>query len=305
MVHSSLRDPHPVLFIDGVKLDPEILSYLHAALGPSPILRRSYRVKNAVLLQLILPTRTIFSLYSFIRIDGHVYAMGETLGTGGFGSVRLGYDLDSETSVAIKVQEIKPSAMSRVETQAMITRDYGIGEAGHVRGPIHIKSGKKLESFMAIPLATSSLNALIRKNRNLSAYACRRIMYSVCQQVRRLHQGGHTHFDLKPDNVLILDDDAYVSDFGITVRMGTTLGRLKGCHAQHVHCAPELFERNVTVGPALDAWGLGYIFKEMARNEPSVQREFQAIANRLQNLDPDMRPSVETILSELGHRQQM
>jgi serine/threonine protein kinase len=66
-----------------------------------------------------------------------------------------------------------------------------------------------------MPRASKTLGDLIRKSpEGLSARLASRIMLTVAEAVEYAHQEGVYHRDLKPDNILLVDDRWVVGDFG-------------------------------------------------------------------------------------------
>jgi serine/threonine protein kinase len=72
------------------------------------------------------------------------------------------------------------------------------------------------------------------------------------------------HRDLKPDNILIVDDVLKISDFGLSkvVGMATRTGTFKGIN-HYKYCAPEALKLDKNL-PAMDMYSMGMVFYELA-----------------------------------------
>ncbi|NJP99609.1 serine/threonine-protein kinase [Streptomyces zingiberis] len=89
-----------------------------------------------------------------------------------------------------------------------------------------------------------------------------RIVTQICEGLAHLHAAGWVHADLKPANVLIMDDGSVrLADFGLVSRMDGTHGYAPPLGSPD-YLPPErwrdsLGEHGVTVRPTADIWALG------------------------------------------------
>ncbi|MDJ0381113.1 serine/threonine-protein kinase [Streptomyces sp. G-G2] len=98
-----------------------------------------------------------------------------------------------------------------------------------------------------------------------------RLIAEVCEGLAHLHRVGWVHGDLKPDNVLIMEDgSARLADFGIATELTGT----RGTHGYAPpmgtfdYLPPErwkapLGEHGVEVRPSADIWALGVMVHEL------------------------------------------
>jgi serine/threonine protein kinase len=105
------------------------------------------------------------------------------------------------------------------------------------------------------------------RGRGLGAEPAIRLLLPVIRTLDFMHGLGYIHRDLDPSNILIAEDGTLrVADFGIAVHI----------HAQHTHTMTEAWGKpgrmppeavqgaHVPVGPAYDAWQVGFLLAEVA-----------------------------------------
>lgn len=229
----------------------------------------------------------LHSHFSFLSLDSGVYALGKTLGRGGFGKVRLALNLKTGEQVAIKSQ--KTSKRHEVQKQTMLTRAFGIGRAGEVCGPFYDEA----ISYIVLPLATESLRDYYNRGR----YTLKQvytILHDIMVQLQELHYSGRVHLDIRPDNILMFGDNAYIADFGLCMTTGTRLYGLHEPPLKYKWAPPErFFMERYEVHPSTDMYGLGYIVSWFT---PKLRdRALSVIQAKLLNYDPRTRGTLEEV----------
>lgn len=169
----------------------------------------------------------------------------------------------------------------------------------------------------------------IINNQHLPEKTAKLFFLQMCHAVKYLHEQGITHRDLKPDNILLQDDQEYtllkVSDFGLSkfVRKNSVMRTLCGTP---LYVAPEVLK---TSGKGaytrkVDIWGLGVVLFTMLSGTlpfsdeygtPAVEqikrgkfamrhpawRKVSSMAKKLifdiLNVNPTERPSIDTLLA--------
>ncbi|MQM23068.1 hypothetical protein Taro_056129 [Colocasia esculenta] len=95
----------------------------------------------------------------------------------------------------------------------------------------------------------------------------RRYAASMLQGLRRVHEEGCVHCDLKPQKVLIAGPGwTKIADFGLAKRagaQGSRSGHAGFLRGTLLYMAPEFVEKS-EYEPLSDAWSLGCIVSEMA-----------------------------------------
>lgn len=211
-------------------------------------------------------------------IVGGKYRVGQLLGSGGMGTVWLGYHEKLGTRVAIKFIRPqfaeRPDARRRFEIEARAAAkldskhavrvfDYGVNDAGLPYIVMEYLEGESLSE------------ALIRRG-PLPAKEAARIIAQASKALSKAHAASIVHRDLKPDNIFLatnIDGEAgelgYVVklvDFGIAKMLdgdATGNGGLKGPTREgSVIGTPNFMSpEQLTVGgdpnPLTDIWSLG------------------------------------------------
>jgi eukaryotic-like serine/threonine-protein kinase len=122
-------------------------------------------------------------------------------------------------------------------------------------------------AFAVLEFAEGSLRGLIearrRENRTFSCSETARILWPVADVLDYLHQHGWLHMDIKPENILLADEDrALLADFGVAQPFGAPLSR-----GTPAYVAPEIIEGGA-VGAAADIYSLGVVAYEMLAGRP-------------------------------------
>ncbi|HWP32697.1 MAG TPA: serine/threonine-protein kinase, partial [Solirubrobacterales bacterium] len=144
------------------------------------------------------------------------------------------------------------------------------------------------------------LRKLIDREGPLEAARAIAFLGQIAEALDAAHAAGIVHRDVKPHNILIEGDRAYLSDFGLAKAYGGTGG---GSSASVVgtieYMAPEQW-RGERVGPAADVYALGCVLYEAltgvvpfarreAGTEPEMPRGMEAVIERAVAKDPAER----------------
>ena len=215
--------------------------------------------------------------------------MGETLGQGGMGVVKLARQLTLDREVAVKTVQPKLQERARHPHAAPGGADPGRLEHPNILPVYDIC----LRRRRAAHRAEADRGARVEP-----AHAPRRgdprrvrgrrdalewnlgILMQVCNAVHFAHSRGIVHRDLKPENVMIGEfGEVYVLDWGIAVRIeddGT--GRFplasdaKELAGTPQYMAPEMLGRTVArISPRTDVYLLGAILYEIIAGAPPHQ----------------------------------
>jgi hypothetical protein len=233
------------------------------------------------------------------------YRLREQLGEGGMGVVYLATD-PAERLVAIKVlrQGVAAEETARrrlaheVATMRRVSSPHvaEVVDADVTGNPPYIVTryvpGKTLDDVVAADGPMTGPD-LVRLARGLAA------------ALEAVHGAGVVHRDMKPGNVMLLDGDPVVIDFGIAQAADSTRLTMTGMFmGTPGYLAPEVIEGRPS-GPAADihSWGATMAFAATGR-PPFGSGTFEAIFYRIVHGQPDLEkmpaPLVPLVLSALA-----
>jgi len=158
------------------------------------------------------------------------YEIKEKIGTGGMASVYRAQHLAFNEVVAMKVVSQKlmedEGFLKRFKTEAVVTRKLEHPNAVRVEDFDTLEDGRP---FMALEYVNGrSLRHLLIDKKVLPAERAVNIARQACAALAAAHKLGITHRDIKPDNILLVEnpdgtDTVKVLDFGIAkIREGST-----------------------------------------------------------------------------------
>ena len=198
------------------------------------------------------------------------YTLDRELGQGGMAVVFLAQDLRHDRNVALKVLRPEISAdigaerfLREIKMAAGLTHPhilpvYDSGEAGGLL-------------FYVMPnMEGRSLRELLDKERQLSLPDALRIAGEVASALDYAHRQRVLHRDVKPENILLHENNAMVADFGIgkaisgtgsITRTGISLGTPS-------YMSPEQASGETNIDGRSDLYSLGCVLYEMLCGEP-------------------------------------
>ncbi|XP_066103902.1 sperm motility kinase 4A-like [Saccopteryx bilineata] len=180
-----------------------------------------------------------------------------TLGTGGFGTVKLAWHVPTGIYVAIKIINLKdcPNAIREVEFLK------ALNHPNVVKLVEVIVRDCKLYMVMEYVSGGDLFDYLLRDRPSTEAEA-RRIFRQLLSALQYCHRLNIVHRDLKLENILVdADKNVKITDFG--------LGRKVQRDELNTYCgtvnwmAPEMLLEQTYEGRKVDIWGLGVILFHM------------------------------------------
>jgi hypothetical protein len=223
------------------------------------------------------------------------------LGSGASGSVWLARDERNGLDVALKIVPREGKAAYRAEREAEAAarlrherclRSYGFGsDAGHVYIAYEYVGGRTLREAMR----AGDLNDV----RSVEAAA------QILDGLAHAHGRGIVHRDVKPSNVLLLDEEAVsirLLDFGLArfdeAETLTAVGDVPGTLA---YISPERL-RGEEACPVSDVWGVGILLWEcLAGKHPFWGIPLQTMASAIDAGPPPLRDERPDLPQRLLH----
>ncbi|MFM6376501.1 MAG: SUMF1/EgtB/PvdO family nonheme iron enzyme [Microcystis panniformis] len=248
------------------------------------------------------------------------YRLNKFLGAGGFGGVFHASEMVRNTSVkevAIKVipessdDKLIELTNSRKLEHPNLIKSYAVGEFTFLNTEM---------LYLVMELAQGSLENHIAKG-SFSADEIKNITAQVAQGLNYLHRQNKVHRDLKPGNILKVNQQYKLADFGLIRTLNNK------SHTQTVHntgtiiyMPPEAFRGDIS--SAWDLWSLGIMLIQMTTNQfpykfnndnnqlmvkvincelqiPSLPKEFKPIIEGCLQKDRRQRWTAQQVLNAL------
>ncbi|XP_014262523.1 5'-AMP-activated protein kinase catalytic subunit alpha-2 [Cimex lectularius] len=190
---------------------------------------------------------------------GH-YILGQTLGVGTFGKVKIGEHQLTKHKVAVKI--LNRQKIKSLDVVGKIRRE--IQNLKLFRHPHIIKLYQVISTptdiFMIMEYVSGGeLFDYIVKHGKLKEYEARRFFQQIISGVDYCHRHMIVHRDLKPEN-LLLDHNLHVkiADFGLSNMMMDGEFLRTSCGSPN-YAAPEVISGKLYAGPEVDIWSCGVI----------------------------------------------
>ena len=192
------------------------------------------------------------------------YEILSKIDSGGMAEVYLGQDLQQDKKVAIKILHESYSANKNFiarfqkEAQILIKLDnpniVSVYDWGH--------SGNLYFIVMEY-VSGESLNKLIERNGHLSPKKTAAIACQVCDALAAAHSDNLIHRDIKPQNIIISDNDVVkLTDFGIAKMVADDLTKTMSILGTSHYVSPEQAQGKI-LDYRSDIYSLGIVMYEM------------------------------------------
>ncbi len=200
------------------------------------------------------------------------YNIDSEIGEGGMATVYLAKDLRHNRDVALKV--LKPELAAVVGAERFLAEIETTANLQHPHILPLFDSGEA-DSFLfyVMPYVEGdTLRERIDREKQLPIDEAIGIASSVASALRHAHDRGVIHRDIKPGNILLLDGQPVVGDFGIALAVGaaggTRLTETGLSVGTPFYMAPEQATGDQVIGPASDIYALACVLYEMLIGEP-------------------------------------
>jgi tetratricopeptide (TPR) repeat protein/tRNA A-37 threonylcarbamoyl transferase component Bud32 len=224
---------------------------------------------------------------------GDRYTVEREIGRGGMAVVYLAQDLRHKRQVALKV--LKPELAASLGGERFLREIELAAQLTHPNIlPLHDSGDAGGMLYYVMPYVDGeSVRGRLAREGPLRIADAVRILRDVADALSHAHGRGVVHRDIKPDNVLLSERHALVTDFGIGKAMSkaasqetlTTAGVSLGTPT---YMAPEQATAEKDIDHRADIYALGIVGYEMLVGEPPITGESQQAVLASQVLDqPD------------------
>jgi TolB-like protein len=239
------------------------------------------------------------------------YRIDREAGRGGMATVFLAEDVKHGRPVAVKV--LDPSVTATVGP-ARFLREIRIAANLSHSHIVPVYDSGEVAGFLyyVMPhMAGESLRDRLRREGSLPIGEAVEITREVASALAYAHAQSVVHRDVKPENILLHEGEAWVTDFGIALARGgvgadrlTETGVAVGTPA---YMSPEHITGDREIDARSDVYSLGCVLYEMLTGEPphtgsSAQAVVaKALSQRPADVDV-LRPAVSARLKATVHR---
>lgn len=233
------------------------------------------------------------------------YEVEGVLGAGGMGVVYEAREQAAGRKVALKVfalaNGMDPSFRKRFQREGRIQ-----AAIDHPNIATVFEAGECEEAlFIAMRLVRGTNLKALTIAGGLEAERALRTLTAVADALDAAHEAGLTHRDVKPQNILVGDDDrAYLADFGLTKGIGDTRLTRAGEFVGTIdYTAPEQILGQPATGAA-DVYSLGAVLYECLTGTVPFPRYADAVVMYAHLSEPppmvtDERPELPPALDDV------
>ncbi len=156
------------------------------------------------------------------RAIGARYTIGDEIGRGGMAAVFAALDSRHDRQVAVKV--LLPAVADVLGADRFIREIRIVARLVHPHIlPLHDSGESNGMLYYVMPLVQGeSLRDVLNREKRLSPERALPIVQGVASALAYAHGHGVVHRDVKPENILVVDGEALVADFGIAKVLGPT-----------------------------------------------------------------------------------
>jgi len=243
---------------------------------------------------------------------GDAYRLEEELGGGGMSRVFLAEEVRLGRKVVIKVLPPEMTAgvsIDRFEREIQVAAKL---QHPHIVPLLTAGSHGDLLYYVMPFIEGQSLRAKLAREGELPIGEVARILRDVADALAYAHKQDVVHRDIKPDNVLLADGHALVTDFGIAKAVsdstgGTSLTSMGVALGTPAYMSPEQAAANPHVDHRADIYSLGALAYEMLCGRPpfdgsNPQAVLAAHVTQAPEACTTHRASVPAALNELVMR---
>jgi len=202
------------------------------------------------------------------------YRIEELIARGGMGVVYRATHLGLERPVALKV--IARELADRRGFRERFLRESRLAARLEHPSVVPIYDSREIDGELVVAMRLikgGDLRQLIDREGPLSPRRAINLLAQVADALDAAHAAGVVHRDVKPHNILVEGDRAYLSDFGLAKALdesGAASGASVVGTAQYM--SPEQW-RGDSIGPAADVYSLGCVLYEAITGVAPFERE--------------------------------
>jgi streptogramin lyase/predicted Ser/Thr protein kinase len=243
------------------------------------------------------------------------YRIEALIARGGMGVVYRTTHLGLERPVALKV--IARELADRDGFRERFLRESRLAASLDHPAVVPVYDSREVDGELIVAMrlvAGGDLRKLIDRDGPLRPRRAIALLGQVAEALDAAHAAGIVHRDVKPHNVLIEGERAFLSDFGLAKALGDSAPSGNSVVGTAQYMSPEQW-RGGAVGPAADIYSLGCVLYEAltgiapfarkdADTEPEIPAGLEPVIERAVAKDPaDRYPSAGALVAAAREQQ--
>ena len=275
----------------------------------------SARTRERMLEVLNVPFDELFEVEQGTEMPDHPiqkalashYIIDRQVGQGGMGTVYQARDLRLGRVVAIKV--VNAEAVSGVGSSTLLREVVHTNKLQHhnILSVLDVGEVDGAPFYVMPHVRGGSLADLLKAEGRLPVWRVLSVMGGVAAALDHAHRNGILHCDVKPANVLLSDDHAYLADFGIArviqseVWSGEWRAEYDSGAGTPAYVSPEQAKGDPDIDARSDVYSLACMVFEMLTGSPpfegpttlaTVAKRFQGEPPRITAIAPGLSPEL-------------
>lgn len=236
------------------------------------------------------------------------YLIDRTLGQGGMGTVFLARDLRLARPVAIKI--VNDEVVSGVGPAELLKEVINTSRLQHPNIPMLLDAGEVEGSpYYVLPYVRGgSLRETLQERNRLPVGEALTIAAGVAGALDHAHGLGILHCDVKPGNILLAEEHAWLIDFGIArvvqaeVFAGEGRPEFDSGAGTPAYVSPEQARGDADLDGRSDIYSLAGVLYEMLSGKPPFEGDttLATVAKRFMEPPPDLTVSAPWLPRELA-----
>ena len=220
------------------------------------------------------------------------YRIDARLARGGMGVVYRATHLGLDRPVALKViaRELAGDASFRER----FLRESRLAARLDHPAVVPVYDSREVDGELIVAMRLvegGDLRGLIDRDGPLSPERATALLGQIAEALDAAHAAGIVHRDVKPHNVLVEGDRAYLSDFGLAKSLEDSGASSASVVGTAAYMSPEQW-RGEPVGPAGDVYSLGCVLYEAVTGVVPMARA-DADPAKTSSLPPDLEAAIE------------
>jgi DNA-binding beta-propeller fold protein YncE/predicted Ser/Thr protein kinase len=201
------------------------------------------------------------------------YRIEELIARGGMGVVYRATHLGLERPVALKV--IARELADRGGFRERFLRESRLAARLDHPAVVPVYDSREVDGELIVAMRLvkgGDLRRLIDREGPLSPDRALDLLGQVADALDAAHAAGIVHRDVKPHNILVEGDRAYLSDFGLAKAVDESAASTSSVVGTAQYMSPEQW-RGDSIGPAADVYSLGCVLYEALTGIAPFQRQ--------------------------------